>query len=95
MADLTITITIPEARKTEVINAFAKQYKYQTQIQDPEDETGTTMIDNPVSKAQFALNIVKTFIKEVYIGSKVGAVKDTIQAAAVTANTEIDGVTVA
>jgi len=55
MADVnkTITITIVEAIAPDVINAYAREYNYQAEIDDGQGGT----IPNPETKAQFALRM--------------------------------------
>ncbi len=85
-----ISINIPDDKKVAVVNAFATQYKYQASTTDEEGvET-----QNPVSKGQFALNIIKTFIKEVYISSQVQPLQDQRKTLIEKAKTDIDGVEV-
>jgi len=62
-----ITITIPDAKLNAIVEAFATQYNYQDQI----TEDGMNYIPNPVSKAQFARNVINSFIKEVYVAAQV------------------------
>lgn len=62
-----ITITIPDDKKDAVIDAFAIQYKYQDKITDKDDKE----IDNPISKGDFVLGIIESFIKDVYVANKV------------------------
>ena len=61
-ADLSLTLTVPDAIKGDVINAFAYTYKYQDTIDGQ---------PNPQTKAQFAKEIIKQFIREVYKKYKV------------------------
>ena len=81
----TFTINIPNDKITALLDAFAMQYNYQEQI---ETETGE-MVPNPVSKAQFAKNIVTSFIKEVYIAGQVKSLEEQRIAAINTAKTDI------
>ncbi len=85
-----ITINIPDDKKDAVVDAFAIQYKYPKKTQD---EDGNEII-NPVSKGQFALNIINSFIKEVYVASKISPLEDQRKTIIETATTEIEGVTV-
>jgi hypothetical protein len=64
---MNITIIIPDNKKDAIIEAFASQYKYPSKIEDE----GGKKIDNPVSKGEFALSIIKSFIKDVYVANKV------------------------
>ena len=85
-----ITINIPDDKINAVVDAFATQYKYSPKVEDDNNQ----MVDNPVSKAQFARNILKSFVKQVYIAAQVAEVEATKQAAIATATTEVDGVDV-
>lgn len=58
-----IKITIPTDKRDKVIEAFASQYHYEDKILGVEGK----MISNPQSKAQFALEKVKEFIKNVFV----------------------------
>ena len=62
MAD--ITISIPTPLVSRVVDAFAGQYGYKTTIPNPQNPNAPE-IPNPVSKSQFATNVVKSFVKEV------------------------------
>lgn len=90
-----ITLTIPEDKKIAVIDAFALQYKYQDEVyQEGVDGEEGIMIPNPVNKGQFAKNIIRTFIKEVYISAQVKPVQEQGKVIAEQANIDIDTVTV-
>ena len=65
--DTVATITIPEAVATDVVAAFADIYNYTDNKQGEETEK------------QFALRMVRRFIKDVYIKSKVDALELTRQ----------------
>jgi hypothetical protein len=81
-AELSLTLTVPDAIKTDVINAFAYAYKYQDTINGQ---------PNPQTKAQFAKEIIKQFIREVYKKYKVETQlnQDTLIQQADTASTGI------
>ena len=85
-----ITITIPDEKKNEVIDAFATQYNYPTKVQNEEG----VEIDNPITKGQFALNIVNSFIKEVYVAGQLKPLEEEKAIARDTAIQEIDVITV-
>ena len=85
------TIVVPDDKVNGLVNAFAKQYSYQDKISDP--ETGE-LIDNPMSKASFAKNIIKQFVKEVYVAAQVKELEATRVATVQQANTDIAGVDV-
>ncbi len=85
-----ITIEIPEDKIQAVIDAFASNYNYPEQIKD---ENGV-MIPNPTTKAQFARNIIKSFIKEVYVANQVKSIDEQKKVAINTANQEIDVINV-
>jgi hypothetical protein len=88
MAD--ITITIPNDKLDIVVDAFADQYNYQETIGD---EDGN-QIPNPTSKNQFAKNIIKSFVKQVYVAKKVKELDATRQTTVDNAETDVSGVTV-
>jgi len=86
------TINIPDDKVAGLINAFAVQYKYQETIDNP--ETPGETIDNPVGKPAFAKNIIKSFIKEVYIAAQTKAIDETRQTIITDAATAISDVDV-
>lgn len=86
----TFTITIPDDKVSAVVNAFATQYRYQVNIDDGEGGT----IPNPVSKAQFAKNIIRSFVREVYVGAQIKAIEATRLQIIEDANTATDGISV-
>jgi hypothetical protein len=86
MADLKITITIPSAQKSDLIEAFADLYNYQAT-----DNEGKP---NPQSKSQFALSQVKNFIKNVFISYKAKGAETTRKELIETATNNISGATV-
>ena len=60
-------INIPDEKLGNYINAFAVVGKYQAQIQDANGD----IVDNPMSKARFAKNMVKSYFREVYVAAQV------------------------
>ena len=64
-----IKITIPNDKVQRVLAAFTEQYNYPENVPDPRlpPGPGVPMIPNPVSKPQFAKNIIKSFVKEVTV----------------------------
>lgn len=66
------TITVPDDKVQDLLNAFATQYNYQTTV---DDLSGGT-VPNPESKAQFAKNKILKYIKEVYIAAQVQQVEE-------------------
>lgn len=85
-----ITITIPDDKVSTVVDAFATQYNYQDKI---ENELGGE-IDNPISKATFALGIIKQFIKDVYVAGAATQLDVVRKEELLIAKTEIEGVSV-
>ena len=81
-------IEIPDNRVDEIIDGFAVQYGYQQKVKDTEGEE----IDNPVTKAQFARNIIVSFIKEVYVASKIRDIETIRQKTIATAAEELKDV---
>lgn len=63
------TFTIPDQYVPDLIEAFADRFKYPETIQDP-NETGPSGIPNPQSKADFAKEKIRDFIKRTYIEYK-------------------------
>ena len=86
----TFTINIPDGVAPEVVEAFCIQYGRPETVDGPEGE----QIPNPISKVTFAKNIVRSFVREVYVGSKVKALDATRQQIIETSNAETDAVTV-
>lgn len=58
-----ISITIPDEIAQRVIGAFCDKYGYKDQIPDPNNPG--QWIPNPVTKAQFAKDCLKQFVKAV------------------------------
>lgn len=58
-----IVIEVSDAQVTRVLAAFARQYSYQDEINDPINPG--KKIPNPMTKAQFARKVVTRFAKEV------------------------------
>ena len=86
------TIVIPDDKVAAVVQAFATQYGYQENIDDPANPG--TQIPNPINKAAFAKNIIRSFVREVYIGAQVKEIEATRQATIDTASADLDTVTV-
>lgn len=84
-----ITITIPDDKLNNVIEAFATQYDYKEKIID----VNGNEINNPVSKVQFAKNIVNSFIKEVFISAQVKNLNIQRQQIIQTANEDVSNIT--
>lgn len=83
-----ITIDIPDNKVQGVIDAFALAYGYQGKIQDGNGNE----IDNPVTKAQFARNIINSFIKEVYVSAQVKGLDAQRQQTIVAASADVAGI---
>ena len=81
----TITITIPDNKAVAIIDSFATQYGYQETI-DGEP--------NPVSKKDFTLNILKSFIKEVHTAAQLKAIEATRKQIITDSLADTDGITV-
>lgn len=62
-----ITLTIPNNKIDDILNAFANNFNYQEFIID---QNGAT-IPNPVTKAEFAKSVLIDFIKDVYKSNKI------------------------
>ena len=65
-----LVIDVPDAVVTRVLAAFAKQYGYQEEIDDPANSGAK--IPNPMTKAQFAKKVVTRFAKEVVMAYESG-----------------------
>ena len=87
------TITIPNDKVDSVVDAFAVQYKYQDTITAPEN--AGEQIANPISKVLFAKNILKTFVKEVYVAAQVKELEVNRKAIIESATADVSGVEVA
>jgi len=85
-----LKINIPDNLVKPLIDTFAAQYKYQAVAQDANGEN----IANPVSKAQFARNVIKSFIREVYVAGHVRDIDAQRAAVVKTKTEEIDTVSV-
>lgn len=57
-----ITIQIPDAQMTNVIEAFVKMHGYQDTVVDPQDPM--KQIPNPETKPQFTQRMIRNFIKD-------------------------------
>ncbi len=73
MADLVVTITVPDADKSRIINGAARQTGWTDLIHDEETEE---MIPNPVSKGQHLKNHLKNHLKLIVKRWEAGAAKD-------------------
>ena len=67
------TISIPDDKVALVKNSFAIQYNRPDEIDDPDNPD--VMIPNPVSKVQFAKNIIRSFIREVVRAAQVRTIE--------------------
>lgn len=86
------TIDIPQEKVTDLVDAFAIQYKYQESVEDPSNPD--EMIPNPISKVQFAKDTIKAFVKETYVAGKLKAIETTRQEMVENAAADIEGVDV-
>lgn len=65
-----VTLTLPDAELTRILDGFAAQHKYQDTVPnpdyDPDDpaETDPPTIPNPQNKAQFLKKKIIQFVKE-------------------------------
>jgi len=59
MAQLNLTIQVPDQHAVAILNDFCEYHGYQTQV-----EVDGEMADNPQTKAQFAKAKVAEFVKE-------------------------------
>lgn len=50
-----IVITVPDTRKVQLLDGYAKRNGYQPQIKDAKKDDGSLM-DNPQTKLQFLVN---------------------------------------
>jgi len=70
MAEFTVTITIPDAKVTDMIDAIAFIHRYKDQIEDPQNPG--ELIANPETKTQFAQRRMKEVLikkmKQLYDG---------------------------
>jgi len=85
-----ITIDIPEDKKADIIDAFCTIYNRPETTQNEAGET----IPNPVKKGEFALNCLKSYIKEVYVSAKVKPLEDTKKTAIEQTLVEADVITI-
>ncbi len=58
--DIVLKITLPATHSTRLLNGFVKKYGYTAQVPDPA-KPGET-IANPISRKDFAEQILETFI---------------------------------
>lgn len=74
----------------ENVNSFASVYKYKETI---EDESGK-IVQNPVSKEQFAKNILRSFAQEVHIEAQVKPIEELKKETTITATAESETISV-
>lgn len=76
MADVNLTLTVPDALVPRVTAAFKSTYNYQDQIPDPNwvyddqvpEVTSAPMIANPETVKQFIEKIIKTdFVRNIVV----------------------------
>lgn len=99
---MNITINIPDDKVTAIVEAFATQYQYQENIPNPdydaEVEGSEETIPNPTNKPRFAKNVIRTFIKNVYVAGQVTPVAQQNEVAeqtlATTATSDVELMTV-
>lgn len=58
----TLTITIPDAQATRVLNSFCKAMNYQSKI-----EVDGVLVDNPESKIQYARRMLIDYVYQAII----------------------------
>jgi hypothetical protein len=81
MADIKITITIPDGKAATIIDGFARQHRYQDTINGA---------PNPQSKKDFSLEVIKGFVRDTYKAYKA---KSEGEAARDAAKTDADNFT--
>lgn len=64
---MNITLTIPDAQVSRVINALCIKYGYQDMIIDPNSIDDLKYIPNPQTKAQFARQSIINFLRQVTV----------------------------
>jgi len=62
MAILKFEITVPDDKATDILSDFCAYHGYQEKVEDPKDPD--KLIDNPVTKVDFAKSKIASFIKE-------------------------------
>ena len=82
----TFTVTIPDDKKDEIIDAICANYRYQETVTDPEG----LEIPNPMTKAQFAKRKLAEFVKENLKSYKVSQVVETARDAAIVEADAVD-----
>ena len=87
----TFTITIPDEKVSAVVDAFCVQYRRPETVQDEETDNS---IPNPISKTTFAKNILRSFVREVYVGAQVKTIEETRAQIIETATAETDAISV-
>ncbi len=93
----TMTITIPNEVVGDVIEAFATEFQYPTSVPDPicTGEEDCEYISNPMSKATFAKQEIRRFIREIYIDHMRDiAISEAQTTSVITAEGEVTDVTV-
>lgn len=88
MEDLKITFTIPANIGADLIEAFAKKYWYNEQI----NKDGV-LIPNPESKQQFAKKQVRKYLEGVYVAYKIAYLEDERKQVIELAKTEAGSIT--
>lgn len=73
MADVDITVTIPDAHVTRVQTAILDEYDYDPSVGGK---------DEGVGQIEFATNVVRDFLKSVVIGNEAKAAGDAARVAA-------------
>ncbi len=61
-----IIIKIPDIKKIDIINSFAIQYGYEDEIYKK-----GKLVKNNISKKDFFFDKISSFIKDVYVASKI------------------------
>ena len=85
----TLSVTIPDAQATRVVNGMAGQYGYEDFLVNA--ETGQADIPNPESKQAFVKRMVKEFIKNSVVAYEASQAGETArEAAKATAKSEVD-----
>lgn len=90
MATLSLSVTVPDAQATDILNDFCSYHGYQATIPDPADPEAT--IPNPVTKAAYAKAKVASFVKESIKAWRANQAADT---ARITEITEVDALSIA
>lgn len=73
-----LIFNIPDEKLPRVINVLADRFKYQTQIEGIDPDTGqVTLMPNPQTKAQFVKNEISKLIKNLVVDWEVELAKQT------------------